>query len=342
MNGNAALSLTLDEYAAAVGRRPLQVRDDYVASLGGGGGTPLPRCTRCVTHGGVVKFWLGVDEDAEPRCETESVLIPMRGYRGTHWYTVCVSSQVGCRFGCAFCETGRMGLRRQLTAGEIVAQFVVARRLLAAQPDGAAGPSRVRNLVLMGMGEPLDNLANVLQALRVLSDPHGVGLPLARVTLSTVGHVDGLRALAEQARAPDADRDWRTLRLAISLHAATDAVRARLVPAGRAMPLAALRDALLAFPLPRRGRYLIEYVLLAGVNDALTDAEALAQWCRGLPCTVNLIPYNPQRTARYAASDEETVRRFLHRVRACGVFAKRRATHGRDLMSACGQLGTPP
>jgi len=341
MSGTAVFGLTLAEYAAAVQRRPTQVRDAYAALLGGANGGPVPRLTRCATDGGVVKFCLGVGDDAEPRWETESVLIPMRGYAGTRWYTLCVSSQVGCRFGCRFCETGRMGLRRQLTAAEIVAQYVAAQRVLAAQPLGAGDPARVRNIVFMGMGEPLDNLANVLQALRVLSDPRGVAVPLARVTLSTVGHVHGLRALAERARAPDADRDWRTLRLAISLHAASDVARARLVPAGRAMPLALLRQALLEFPLPRRGRYFVEYVLLAGVNDSLADADGLAQWCRGLPCTVNLIPYNTQRDTRYAAPDEETVRRFLHRLRACGVFAKRRTPHGRDLMSACGQLGTP-
>lgn len=334
--------LTLAEAAAAAGSRRRALRVAYGAALRTPGALPLPAVSRAEEQDGVLKFCLPVaGVEGGPPLETESVIIPMRGRRGVEWHTLCVSSQVGCRMGCRFCETARMGLVRNLTAAEIVTQFLVARDLMAARapratPDEPPGRYRyfasgIHNIVFMGMGEPLDNFDAVTQAIRVLGEPNGLDFPHAQITVSTAGRVDGLRRLAALG--------WPNLRLAISLNAADDARRAALMPVNRAMPLAELRRALDEYPLARKGRLMIEYVLLAGVNDSPADARAVADWCRGLPCVVNVIPYNPQRAAAYATPDEETIVRFTAALRAAGAFVKRRLTKGRDLLGACGQLG---
>ncbi|MCK6554873.1 23S rRNA (adenine(2503)-C(2))-methyltransferase RlmN [Candidatus Binatia bacterium] len=297
--------------------------------------TPTPphsplAVTRIVPGAGAVKFCLAAGGPPDAPLEAEAVLMRMAGYGGTQWYTLCVSSQIGCGVGCPFCETGRMGRRGDLGAEAIVAQYLAARRWL--EPQGES----IRNVVFMGMGEPLDNLDAVLGALTTLGDPKGIALPLSRVTLSTVGRRAGLARLAELARQPP----WADLRLAISLHAVTDGLRNRLVPANRAMPLPELREALRAYPLKRRGRLLLQYTLLGGVNDAVADAEALAEWCRSLRCTVNVIPYNPQRDPRWVTPSAATIGVFLDRLRRAGVRAKCRRTHGAEVFAACGQLGT--
>ncbi len=274
--------------------------------------------------------------------EVESVVIPMDSYRAASWRTLCVSTQAGCRMGCVFCATGRMGLVRNLSAAEIVVQLLAARTLLCERHGPPPGPYRfdlydLRNLVFMGMGEPLDNFEAVAQAIRVLSDPRGIGFPRAKMTLSTVGHVPGLERLAALARE---EAEWRKLRIAVSLHAADDELRRTLVPIARAMPLAELKRVLRAFPLPPRGRFLVQYVLLRGINDSLSHARALAQWCSELPCVVNLIPYNPQRPPLFEPPAEGVVLAFLQELRARGVFAKRRITHGAEVQAACGQLAS--
>jgi len=334
------LGMTQAEYAAARATSARAARADYGRALRAGEGVALPRRARCESDGGVVKFCLEVAGVAGGApLETESVIIPMTSYRGAGWHTLCVSSQVGCRMGCTFCETARMGLVRNLSAREIVAQFVVARALRA--DAGAPPPPRpyryfqsgIQNIVFMGMGEPLDNLDEVAQAIRVLGEPNGIAFPQSQITVSTVGRIDGLRRLAALG--------WPNLRLAISLNAPDDELRSRLLPVNKAMPLAELKQALLDYPLAPRGYFLIEYVLLAGVNDAPEQARQVAEWCRGLRCVVNLIPYNPQREAPYRTPSEDAVLAFLRALRSHGVFVKRRQTRGRDLMGACGQLGNP-
>ncbi|HSP98708.1 MAG TPA: 23S rRNA (adenine(2503)-C(2))-methyltransferase RlmN [Candidatus Dormibacteraeota bacterium] len=329
--------LTLQEYAARQGTSARAARGVYCRALRTPGALELPRITRRETHEGVVKFCLavpGVDGGAE--LETESVIIPMRGRRGVRWHTLCLSSQVGCRMGCTFCETARMGLVRNLSAAEIVGQYLVARELMTAADAAPARPYRyflsgIHDIVFMGMGEPLDNLDAVAQAIRVLSEPNGINFPQAQITVSTVGRVDGLQRLAALG--------WPNLRVAVSLNAPDDALRRDLMPVNRAMPLAALRRALDAYPLARKGRFVVEYVLLRGINDTPAHAAAVAAWCRGLRCVVNLIPYNPQREARFAAPDEATIDRFAAELRRAGTFVTRRRTKGRDLLGACGQLG---
>jgi 23S rRNA (adenine2503-C2)-methyltransferase len=302
------------------------------------GALALPPVVRIEEADGVLKFCLGLPAADGRVLESESVIIPMHSYRGTRWHTLCVSSQIGCRMGCTFCETARMGLIRDLSAAEIVGQFVAARDLMLARTRRSAAPYRyflsgIQNIVFMGMGEPLDNFDAVVQAIRVLSEPNGLNFPHAQITVSTVGRIDGLRRLAALG--------WPNLRLAISLNAPGDALRAELMPINRAMPLAELRAALAAYPLGRKGLFMFEYVLLAGVNDTPAHARALAAWCRGLRGVVNLIPYNPQRDAAYAAPEDAVIVRFAAELRREGIFVKRRLTHGRDLMGACGQLGNP-
>jgi 23S rRNA (adenine2503-C2)-methyltransferase len=349
------LGLTLSEYAARRGKHPQAVRDDYRRMMRLGEGAGLPPVTRRTLDSidGTIKFCLSVGTAAAAAgktLESESVIIPMTSFGGTKWYTLCVSSQVGCRMGCTFCETGRMGLLKNLNAAEIVQQRLVARQLrLSAEnvqgPAGAPGvggqkyfADGVQNIVFMGMGEPLDNLSNVLQAIRVLTEPSGCNFPLGQITVSTVGRIDGLRKLAELCKSEPA---WRNLRIAISLNGATDDVRDTLMPINKGMPLAELQRALVAYPLPPKGRFLVEYVLIKDVNDTPADAAAVAAFCQPLRCIVNVIPYNPQRFAPYETPDEGRILAFMRELKERGIFVKRRTTHGRELMGACGQLGNP-
>ncbi|HTV46853.1 MAG TPA: 23S rRNA (adenine(2503)-C(2))-methyltransferase RlmN [Phycisphaerae bacterium] len=290
------------------------------------------RPTRLIQQDGAIKFCLSAGHFASRELETESIIIPMRNYHGQRWYTLCISSQVGCRMGCTFCQTGRMGLLANLSADQIVIQFTTAQEILRRQADRSeAAEPGLRNVVFMGMGEPLDNFNAVVAAIRILNDPAGLNVPLSRITISTVGRVDGIRKLAELR--------WTSLRLAISLTAADDALRNELMPVNRAMPLAELKEALLDYPRTRRTRFFIEYVLLKDVNDSEHHADALAAWCESLPVRVNVIAYNPQQPAAYQTPDDQTIVAFILHLRQKGILAKRRVTIGRDVFGACGQLG---
>ncbi|MGN6369185.1 MAG: 23S rRNA (adenine(2503)-C(2))-methyltransferase RlmN [Phycisphaerae bacterium] len=345
------LGMTLADYSVFRGKHRQALRDEYRAMMRAGAGIALPPVTRRTDDGadGTVKFCLGVESAAGggPALETESVIIPMTSFGGTRWYTLCISSQVGCRMACSFCETGRMGLLQNLTAGQIVRQRLVARAIrLEGRVEEAGGEIRkakyfadgIQNIVFMGMGEPLDNFENVVQAIRVFTEPAGLDFPHGQITVSTVGRVDGLRKLAEICRSEPV---WRNLRIAISLNAANDKLRNELMPVNKAMPLAELKGALVEYPLAPKARFLIEYVLIKGVNDSRADAEAVIDFCRDLPCIVNLIPYNPQRFATYETPEEPAILAFLNHLKERGIFTKRRVTHGRELMGACGQLGNP-
>ncbi len=262
-----------------------------------------------------------------PLLEVESVLIPMIGRSGAPTYTLCVSSQVGCAMGCTFCETGQMGLVRSLSAAEIVGQWFAATHVLKNRP---------KNLVFMGMGEPMDNLDEVIRAIAVLTDQRGAGHPMNKITVSTVGRLDGIARLAEQVRKPG----WHRLNLAVSLNAPNDEVRSRIMPVNRAMPMGALREALLAWPRYGGGKICVEYVLIPGVNDLPEHAREVAAWVRGLPACVNVIPYNPRRDSPWPAPEESLVVEFLGWLTDAGAYAKRRRTKGRAMMGACGQLGS--
>jgi len=320
------LGHTFDEAVAVLGQVRTEVptlRSAYAHALRGLPGPQTPFAVDCypvvrrLVDGELTKFV----QKTPDGLETESVIIPMGGKNRT-WQTLCVSSQIGCGRGCTFCETAQLGLLRNLTAAEIVGQVVAARRDLAAD---------VRNVVFMGMGEPMDNLDNVIQAVRVLSDPSGLSIARGRITISTVGRVDGIRRLSALG--------WRRINLAVSLNAPNDEIRSQIMPINRTDNMTALREAMLAFPHRRGAAIMVEYVLIPGVNDAREHADQLAAYLRGVRCCVNVIPYNPRRDSPWPAPAEDSVYQFLDRLQTHGQFCKRRITKGRDLMAACGQLG---
>jgi 23S rRNA (adenine2503-C2)-methyltransferase len=276
--------------------------------------------------------------------ETETVLIPMLGKSRARSYTLCVSSQVGCAMGCTFCQTAQMGLIRSLTPGEIVQQWFAAQHLLQ-RPDRSAP---IRNIVFMGMGEPLDNLDNVMAAIDVLTDRRGPNIASSRITVSTVGRIDGLARFKDFCLQPG----YRRLGLAVSVNAPNDEIRSRIMPINRAMPMAALRRAIDRWPRSGTGHIMVEYVLIPGVNDEPLHAQQLASWVAGhtlnqqpdpalapMACCVNVIPYNPREGSPWPAPDEATIDRFIADLTSHGLYVKRRRTKGRDQMAACGQLG---
>ena len=264
----------------------------------------------------------------EDGLQTESVILPQESRTGRPRITLCVSSQIGCALGCVFCETGRMGLARNLGTSEIIAQYRAARHVFG---------FNVTNIVFMGMGEPMENLPAVIGAVRVLADRNGPAIAPARISISTAGRVEGIRRLADLAR----EEGFRRLRLAVSLNAPNDDIRSRIMPINRAEPMDRLMEAMLAWPSRDRRRILIEYVLIPGVNDAAAHADELCAFLRPLACTVNVVPYNPAGDSPWPAPREETVRRFVDRIIAHGQFVKRRQTMGRSVRGACGQLGHP-
>jgi 23S rRNA (adenine2503-C2)-methyltransferase len=247
----------------------------------------------------------------------ESVFIP-----DTPAMTFCVSTQVGCAMGCDFCLTGKMGLVRNLTAGEIAGQV----RVLATVTGLLDAPF---NIVLMGMGEPLHNYDQTMKALRILHEEHGLAVSPRRVTLSTVGIVPGLERLAREPLMPN---------LAVSLHATTDEQRTMLVPPNKKYPLADILDACRRFPLKKRSRITFEYVMLDGVNDSLDDARRLARLLSGIKAKVNLIPLNPAPGIPYDRPSDQRVDRFAQLLADRHITVSVRKSRGRDIRAACGQL----
>jgi 23S rRNA (adenine2503-C2)-methyltransferase len=237
--------------------------------------------------------------------------------------TLCLSTQVGCGFDCAFCLTGRMGLQRNLTAAEIVGQLMVAHQL---PTDG----QRVTHLVFMGMGEPLANYAALVKSIRILTDARlGIGYSPRRITVSTVGLVSGIERLARE--------DLR-VNLAISLHAASDEIRSRLMPVNRSWNLVALMDAVKTYPLAPRQRVFFEYVLLAGLNDTDEDARRLGRLLRGVRAKVNLIPFNDWDGAPFRRPPLARILAFQSVLLEAGITTTVRWSKGEDIGAACGQL----
>lgn len=236
--------------------------------------------------------------------------------------TVCISTQVGCAMRCAFCASGLEGVARNLTTGEIVEQMLQLQRLLAAQ-------ERLSHVVVMGMGEPLANLAALLPALEVASSPEGLGISPRRITISTVGLPEGIRRLA------DADCQYH---LAVSLHAPDDALRNRLVPANRTIGIKAIMEAA-DYYFQRTGRRVTyEYVLLGGVNDRPQHARRLAQLLTGRPSLVNLIPYNPVAGLEFRRPSPLAVQKFVEVLERAGLSVHVRRRKGDQIEGACGQL----
>jgi len=258
--------------------------------------------------------------------EIEVVLIPMpsrANKEGSRRATLCLSSQVGCRMGCAFCETGRGGLSRNLGAAEIVSQLVTVRALLGWD---------FGNLVFMGMGEPLDNLEEVATALRIITDPRGLGFGWERITVCTSGDSRGIARLRELGHP--------RLNLSLSLNAADDETRSALMPANRRSNLASLAAALAAYPRRRNFAFALNWCLIPGRNDSREDARGAAAFARSLGrALVNLIPYNPGSAPLARAPTAEELDRFAAWLEAEGCLVKRRATKGGAIMAGCGQLG---
>jgi 23S rRNA (adenine2503-C2)-methyltransferase len=272
----------------------------------------------------------GETEGERPH-QVETVYIPDDG-RGT----LCVSSQVGCTLNCSFCHTGTQRLVRNLTAGEIVGQVLLARdRLgdwqagLPAEKDGDPVGRLVTNIVMMGMGEPLYNFEAVRDALLIVADGDGIAISRRRITLSTSGVVPNIaRAGAEIG-----------VSLAISLHAVRDDLRDVLVPLNRKYPISELMQACRNYPgLSNARRITFEYVMLKGVNDSLADARALVKLLEGIPAKINLIPFNPWPGSTYECSDWEQIEKFSEYVFNAGYSSPVRTPRGRDILAACGQL----
>ncbi|MBI2553207.1 MAG: 23S rRNA (adenine(2503)-C(2))-methyltransferase RlmN [Candidatus Rokubacteria bacterium] len=247
----------------------------------------------------------------------QSVLMPDRDR-----LTLCLSTQVGCGFACAFCFTGTMGLERNLTAGEIVGQLAAVRQTL--EPE-----ARVTHLVFMGMGEPLANYDATVKALRLLTHPDAFGYSPRRITVSTVGLVSGIKKLAKENL---------KVNLAISLHATTDEVRERLMPVNRSWSLEDLLAACRRFPLPVRQRMTFEYVLLDGVNDSPEDAILLTRLLKGIRAKVNVIPFNDWEGSGFRRPPLQRILGFQATLQEHGITATVRWSKGEDIGAACGQL----
>jgi 23S rRNA (adenine2503-C2)-methyltransferase len=255
--------------------------------------------------------------DVGPDQRVESVFIPEERRD-----TFCISTQVGCAVECLFCVTGKLKMRRNLTAGEVVGQ------VLALQADRGTEPKRL-NVVIMGMGEPLHNYDNVMKAIRLMTDPDGVSISPRRITLSTSGVVPKIKALAMEPVIPN---------LAISLNATTDAVRDVLIPINRKWNIEALLQACREFPLEKRRRITFEYVLIGGMNDSPEDARRLVWLLRGLKQKVNLIPLNADPWIPLEAPNEERVLRFQQILVENHLTAYIRRPRGDDISAACGLL----
>jgi 23S rRNA (adenine2503-C2)-methyltransferase len=260
--------------------------------------------------------------------EVETVYIPEEG-RGT----LCISSQVGCTLTCSFCHTGTQKMVRNLTAGEIVGQVMLARDDLGEWPAPGRHPKDetrlLSNVVLMGMGEPLYNFDAVRDAMKITMDPEGIALSRRRITLSTSGVVPEIARTADEIGCM----------LAISFHATTDEVRDTLVPINRKWNIATLLDALRDYPrLSNSERVTFEYVMLKGVNDSDADARRLVKLIAGIPAKINLIPFNPWPGAPYERSDWSRIEAFADIVYKAGYASPIRTPRGEDIMAACGQL----
>jgi 23S rRNA (adenine2503-C2)-methyltransferase len=256
--------------------------------------------------------------------EVECVYIPETD-RGT----LCVSSQVGCTLNCTFCHTGTQRLVRNLTAGEIVGQVMVARDRLNDWADRDNGTRLVTNIVMMGMGEPLYNFEAVRDALLIVADNEGIGISRRRITLSTSGVVPNIKRTGEEIG----------VMLAISLHAVRDELRNELVPLNRKYPIAELLQACRDYPGSSNARRItFEYVMLKGVNDSLEDAKLLVKLLKGIPAKINLIPFNPWPGTRYECSDWDQIEKFSEYIFNAGYSSPVRTPRGRDILAACGQL----
>lgn len=254
----------------------------------------------------------------------ESVFIPEEDRN-----TLCISSQVGCAMKCTFCLTGTLGFTRNLTPSEIVNQVIAVQDYLSLQPkDELIGPDRVTNVVYMGMGEPLNNLQNVITSLSILIEPKGLDLTSRKITVSTCGIVPKMREFGEKT----------TANLAISLHAVDDATRDMLMPINERYSIDELLEACRTYPMPKRRRIMFEYIMLSGVNDSDKDAKILAKKLRRIPCKINLLPYNECPDLPYKSPTRDRMLAFQKILMDANYSVFIRHSRGADISAACGQL----
>ena len=248
--------------------------------------------------------------------------------------TLCVSSQVGCAQACVFCHTGRMGLVRNLDTAEVVGQALLANQWIASRPEWLKAnrlpeSQRVTNIVFMGMGEPLDNVEAVARSITIFTDPYGFNLAKRRISVSTAGHLDGLREMVKIH--PD-------VRLAISVHSAVDSERSRIMPINRRWPLESLVETLRELPTQRENGLLIQYTLIAGVNDSVGHARKLIELIAGLNVKINIIPLNPVGPSRLRCPSSADLEAFRDEIHRSGRRVMVRYSKGQDIGAACGQL----
>jgi 23S rRNA (adenine2503-C2)-methyltransferase len=288
---------------------PLELREELAAQLEL---NPMREIERRVSDDGTVKF-LYVLEDGEM---IESVIIPEDDHK-----TLCISTQTGCSMGCVFCETGRTRGGRDLTPGEMLAQVIYAVRYVGDRLG-------LRNLVFMGMGEPLQNIGSLVRVLKVILSNRALDFSPRRVTVSTCGWVPGIVSLAEAGL---------DVNLAVSLNATDDSTRTKIMPVNRKFPIRELMKAVKSFPVKARRRITFEYVLIENVNDTLEDAGRLATLLKGLPSKVNLIPCNDNRSG-LRAPPPDRIEDFQHALFEKGVLTTLRKSRGQEIGAACGQL----
>lgn len=270
---------------------------------------------------GTVKFLLEFRDQAQ----VETVLIPAENRAGVIRWTQCLSTQVGCPMGCQFCATGQLGLQRNMTTGEILGQVLIGRHYLNdTRPDLPI----LRNLVFMGMGEPLLNTANLIPALQTLGNAQGANFSPRRMTVSTCGIEKGLKELGESGLAY----------LAVSLHAVSQEKRAQIMPIASRWHLDDMLATLASYPLKTRERITLEYILLGGFNDSLADAKKLARITASIKAKINLIPYNPTPGSPFKAPDPRQVEEFQAYLCSKNITAILRKSKGADIAAACGQL----
>ncbi len=274
---------------------------------------PIPPIVKTTSEDNTIKYICRFDD----KLESESVIIPMKNHN-----TLCLSSQIGCKMGCKFCETGEMGFMRSLTVSEIVSQVYCARFILK---------KNVKNLVFMGMGEPFDNFNNVIKAIDVLNDQRGFDFAHRHITISTAGLINGIEKLSHL--------NYKNLNLAISLNAPNEQIRTSLMPINKKYSMKELKISLKKYPLKKRGTFFIEYVLIRGVNDSKKHAEEIAEYLKDLKVRFNLIPLNKTSMFDVESTTDKEIHTFANYLEKKGIFVVKRWSKGSALFAACGQLG---
>ncbi len=283
--------------------------------------TALPPISSKIEGGATVKFLLKLEDGLE----SETIILPMGRYN-----TLCISSQIGCRWGCVFCETGKLGIVRNLTAGEIVSQLMTAQLELGKE---------IRNIVFMGMGEPFDNFDNVIKAIDIISHPWAMDLNKKSICISTVGNIDGINKLT--ALAVSKINDYHKLHLAVSLNGADDKTRNSLMPVNKKWPLEKLKKTLInTKQYGKKDLLYFEYILIKDITDGEENGKKLISFAEHFPkVTLNLIPYNPGDNSQFHKPDQKELNRFHNQILKSGIRCFTRYSQGEQIMAACGQLG---